>query len=181
MKPASDLDRGHDGRRYILFVHQLDSRSDRTMAQLGVGQRVRSKRSASSPLGLRPSPGVDLPEHFLSIRITLDPPNVVQHSSLGVFPAMPGARPCRTASPHQIGGPEVPPHRSCATPHPPGTAKYDATSSNVNTSGVSTIPFGGAFGDAAEFSGLGFVRGMDSSLSVPRVFTAHPIVSIKKN
>jgi hypothetical protein len=91
MKPASDLDRGHDGRRYILFVHQFDSRSDRTMAQLGVGQRVRSKRSASSLLGLRPSPGVNLPKHLLSIRITLGPPNAAKHTSLRSRCSKPGA------------------------------------------------------------------------------------------
>jgi hypothetical protein len=41
MTPVNDLDRGHGGRRYIPFVHQFDSRSDRTMAQLGVSLRAR--------------------------------------------------------------------------------------------------------------------------------------------
>jgi hypothetical protein len=41
MTPVNDLDRGHDGRRYILFARLFDSRSERTMAQVAVGRRIR--------------------------------------------------------------------------------------------------------------------------------------------
>jgi hypothetical protein len=51
MKPASDLDPGHDGRRYFLFVHQngvASSQSDRVFGPLAIRANSRIAAPALS-------------------------------------------------------------------------------------------------------------------------------------